>query len=1215
MQYNGYEITWAPKVSHYLSNKAQELTSAVETPRDLTKKTGVPMTFAHYLNHMALLTNQWTNTNFKDPERQRIYMKDIDCPQLWHNKLESILPPFLYYLNDSTGDVGGLGAIDEPDPSGSGYRRGKGIAKAGDLMSCLPEKMRAENMMCYIGHEGTYTPAHREMCASLGQNIMVEASTGMSEDGKPTKPGSSLWFMTENKEREVVAEYWLSRLGHDIELENHFAQINAWRTAPFKTYVVEQKPGDLILIPPLAPHQVWNRGTRTMKVAWNRTTVETLEMALAEALPKAQLVCRDEQYKNKAIVYFSLHKYSKLFKMADKHKQSHPGSKHKSKSDIKVRQLQKDFRRLHGMYTQMLVSESFQADKQEKCEMVPYESFITCSYCRCNIFNRFLTCPSCVIRGGDEEDTYDVCLDCYAMGRSCACISKLRWVEQFNWLELIQRHEAWRQQILTYESKKSEKSPMSLKIELQRLGSKRTLAQICQMELSKRPWRDIKKPPPQTEGIEREEEVQVDENGNLKKKKKIRRSERFVREHATCHIDKYWEPKWKQAQCSNCSKSYCFGTLFRAYDLMPQDILADPDWTCPSCRSICGCRDCRKKPGYRQYIPSGTRLGHNTKAVADHRSVESLVDFSFSNIGWIQKAGDDSLDVTRRLKKRRLEADAAQARGTALGDDYVDEETSRDDFEERRLLQLAEQEQIPIDPSLAAMNGPLTPSSQDPEDQYDENPEAKHETDYSRSHLEPQYVIPQGGILRDSEHAYEWTDAITYDYPDPNVAMPVAPVVIADEPESNPGEHGPAELEDDTIEMVSRKRKRGKLDEGERAFNSHKKASAKPPIKKKKNKQSLIVKFSISTDRLAEASEVASEARQALHREEAYSAPVIGSDLQALNVRTVDGQPTQKRPRNEPVVVEDRDDEYAPSRRRRRANGSSTAPRDDDVTRRQTRMQAVTYEEPSEEEFDEVLETGDQTRVASKRATMENPLDIDDVESGSDDSQGPGVQLEADLDAERMELDVTPEPVAVDTTTSPASQTPNSRPSMLATTPAISTNTQKGAADSRMLAQVAANRKVKMAVMDGLEDDSDSLDDEVSADESDKSGPGQSQTIAPSHARSQPIRAATPHELSVSESNSRATSSASMINVSVPSRVPIISGKRSMKIMSASTATVPSKSKLAVTAGDWSDSESELDTDGSDIQPGPSQVGGSWTAINNSGRGRAPNDRGRDRGY
>ncbi|THC94596.1 hypothetical protein EYZ11_005919 [Aspergillus tanneri] len=207
---------------------------------------------------MPMLTDQWNRYNYKEPHRQRIYLKDIDCPKEWHDDLREVIPPFLFYLNKSLGASQDMGA-----KTGSLSSRREAYSntelllnRAGDLMSCLPPSMRAENLMCYIGHEGTYTPAHQEMCASLGQNIMVEASDGSTKYGKGrTKPGSSLWFMTESKDRHVVSEYWMSTLGHDIDIEDHFAQINAWKMAPFKTYVVEQRPGDLILIPPLAAHQ------------------------------------------------------------------------------------------------------------------------------------------------------------------------------------------------------------------------------------------------------------------------------------------------------------------------------------------------------------------------------------------------------------------------------------------------------------------------------------------------------------------------------------------------------------------------------------------------------------------------------------------------------------------------------------------------------------------------------------------------------------------------------------------------------------------------------------------------------------------------------------------------------------------------------------------------------------------------------------------------
>lgn len=306
------------------------------------------MTTGHYLRSMRQLTNQWTPSTYRDERRQRLYLKDIDCPVEWREALQKVIHPNLFYLNENVTSKGGKRMHDEEVSESETI-----VAPAGDLMSSLPEEMRAQNLMCYIGHEGTYTPAHREMCASLGQNIMVEASR--DENGE--KRGSSIWFMTESKDREVVREYFLSMLGHDIEIEKHFAQVNAWKKAPFDVYIVEQCPGDFILIPPLAAHQVWNRGTRTMKVAWNRTTVETLDLALHEALPKARLVCRDEQYKNKAIIYYTLQKYHGLLQGAQKKAEmvqiGFPGfGRDVFRSSPRVKQLAADFKKLFELFTE-----------------------------------------------------------------------------------------------------------------------------------------------------------------------------------------------------------------------------------------------------------------------------------------------------------------------------------------------------------------------------------------------------------------------------------------------------------------------------------------------------------------------------------------------------------------------------------------------------------------------------------------------------------------------------------------------------------------------------------------------------------------------------------------------------------------------------------------------------------------------------------------------
>ncbi|PTB64056.1 hypothetical protein BBK36DRAFT_1178062 [Trichoderma citrinoviride] len=633
-----------------------------ENVRDISNGTDIPMTMGHYLRSMRQLTNQWTPSTYRDERRQRLYLKDIDCPVEWREALQKIIHPNLFYLNENVTSKGGKRMHDDEV-----FESETTAAPAGDLMSSLPEEMRAQNLMCYIGHEGTYTPAHREMCASLGQNIMVEASR--DENGE--KRGSSIWFMTESKDREVVREYFLSMLGHDIEIEKHFAQVNAWKKAPFDVYIVEQCVGDFILIPPLAAHQVWNRGTRTMKVAWNRTTVETLDLALHEALPKARLVCRDEQYKNKAIIYYTLQKYHAELQGAQKKAEmvqiGFPGfGRDVFRSSPRVKQLAADFKKLFELFTEILVDEVF-AFKEKDVEFLPFDSCVTCSYCRSNIFNRFLTCKHCIrplING--EEDAYDVCMECYAMGRSCACLSGLQWCEQWSWSELTDNYEAWRATVIAIDGHVDlERSPHPLEVARQRTG-KKSLAQICQEALRRRPWKDITKPERE---ITPSDSEPGDGEGKLTKKPKKKRKKKgeLQRCHVCCHPDY----SYRVHSCTNpgCSEAYCYGVLYRAFDLMPQTVLEDEHWQCPKCLGICNCGHCRRAGITQPYMPKNTSLGHDTRRIADDRSVEALVDFRIHNLSWLKAAGEESRSRdSKRMQLLREQADNAKAQDALTQD-------------------------------------------------------------------------------------------------------------------------------------------------------------------------------------------------------------------------------------------------------------------------------------------------------------------------------------------------------------------------------------------------------------------------------------------------------------------------------------------------------------------------------------------------------------------
>lgn len=630
----------------------------MEAVRDIPKETNHEMTIGHYLDNMSKLTKSMTAAKYRDPRRQRLYLKDIDCPTQWREQLAGIFPKFLFYMNENISEKGEPGSTTYKNGVGQELQT-QGIAPAGDLMSNLPPEMRAENLQLYIGHEGTYTPAHKEMCGTSSQNIMVETSSNL-KDGEPD--GSSIWFMTESQDRQVVSEYFLSMLGHDVEIEKHFAQIVAWKKAPFPVFVVEQKLGDLVLVPPLAPHQVWNRGNRTIKVAWNRTTVETLEFALKESLPRARMVCRDEQYRVKATVYYSLVKYYGRLRDADKideeNEYLHPMIREKVWDSFRLQMLKEDFTRLAKLFADIMVDEMFSPDlpKVKDVEYLPFEGNVTCSYCRCNIFNRFLTCKSCVegLVNGDE-DTYDVCMDCYAMGRSCACISKLSWVEQWRWSELAKKYDEYKD-LVSFITQDSSKWLLPLADEGKKRG-KKTTAEVCQEQLLRRPWNDVKNPDAaeksNIDSIPEDEEVKKPMGGKRRKPKT-----QEVLSTKPCHICKKPDKPWKMAECTTCDATYCYGSLWRAFDLKPDDIMKDPNWQCPDCLDICSCASCQSKHPQRAiYEPKGTLLGHDTKAIADPRSVESLVDFSKSNNSWLRD-NDTDPKKTKRMRKLIEEAKA-----------------------------------------------------------------------------------------------------------------------------------------------------------------------------------------------------------------------------------------------------------------------------------------------------------------------------------------------------------------------------------------------------------------------------------------------------------------------------------------------------------------------------------------------------------------------------
>jgi hypothetical protein len=89
---------------------------------------------------------------------------------------------------------------------------------------------------------------------------------------------------------------------------------------------------------------------------------------------------------------------------------------------------------------------------------------------------------------------------------------------------------------------------------------------------------------------------------------------------------------------------------------MPLSIMESRNWKCPHCRRVCNTGHCRRDPRQDPYEPKGTLLGHDTKKVADPRSVECLVDFSVSNLNWLrEEEGSDQNALQRRLQQAEMD--------------------------------------------------------------------------------------------------------------------------------------------------------------------------------------------------------------------------------------------------------------------------------------------------------------------------------------------------------------------------------------------------------------------------------------------------------------------------------------------------------------------------------------------------------------------------------
>ncbi|CEP18488.1 hypothetical protein [Parasitella parasitica] len=369
--------------------------SALDFP-DNQKKEVVLGQFIEKLQQENRLDSSHSYKPLRDSSK-RVYAKDISCPEEYGGTMKKIIPDYLL-------------------PHGPD-----------DLFSILPRRFRAENLMCYLGQDNTGTPVHRDLCGTMGHNLMTM--------GNPDSFAE--WIIIEHEHRDKLAAILRPSQTEDLvvdlstqpkytkssfmESDRAWLQNSMLENASFQAQVIVQRPGDLVIIPSRAYHQVRNVGI-SIKIAWNRITAQTLQYAFEDQIPLYQTIIRPEVYKCKAIVSLTLHNWNKQLKLlkARKTKDTKFYKRHGFYLKTNRAAFFENSRILLDLFlTNVIAPELLYNDNKGIVRDSKEEVFtVRCDFCYGDVFHRYYHCEIC--------NKYDLCLNCYSMGRSCEHVTGMK---------------------------------------------------------------------------------------------------------------------------------------------------------------------------------------------------------------------------------------------------------------------------------------------------------------------------------------------------------------------------------------------------------------------------------------------------------------------------------------------------------------------------------------------------------------------------------------------------------------------------------------------------------------------------------------------------------------------------------------------------------------------------------------------------------------------
>ncbi|KAG0234827.1 hypothetical protein BGX31_004443 [Mortierella sp. GBA43] len=503
-----------PKWNHTLFTMPYIEANHGENGKDLRAAEDVKLTMKDYVRTVhassldgSALEHRPKTKYSKSQQSKLLYAKDVTCPPDWRTFLmDTLLPPFLSYMGNN------------------------------DLNN-LNRRLAAENLMVYIGQEGTWTPAHIDQCGAIGHNIMAWADDD----------SSSIWFMIKAADKEKAEELW-KKLGHPLEYESYFASLEDLKQADFPIYVVEQKIGDLVMVPSLSYHQVVNLGKATVKVSWNRLTPHCLDAAVNRVLPRYREIARPEGYRIKTIIKSTVEAWKDLlvrepldFPYSKEYFcQSFKTIMNLFRTIVEEDWVDLDVMRLEGT--------TFTKPRRLVGEIMP----AVCDFCNTDLWNRHYRCLDCK-QDGDE---YDVCTRCFSLGRGCMHRgSSIEFVENFS-MKSCQRLyseaiEAWNNSKAFSDCPKHEQLP--------------------------NPWADNIVPKPGDYSF----------TTLAYKRQELLKDPSFV-----CHICQPSATNTMRIDCPKCTTQYCESCLYTYHKVQWTHFAKRKVWECPRCTGTCHCPAC-----------------------------------------------------------------------------------------------------------------------------------------------------------------------------------------------------------------------------------------------------------------------------------------------------------------------------------------------------------------------------------------------------------------------------------------------------------------------------------------------------------------------------------------------------------------------------------------------------------------------------------------------